>query len=157
MEPGKLPTAPRGDGDTVFSALHREIDRVFSEFNRGFPKLPEFWGGALRPSMDVKDTGTAIEVSVELPGLSEKDVDVSVTERVLTVSGEKKSEKERKEADYHMMERSYGKFSRSVTLPFAPDAGKVEAKFTSGVLTVTVAKPPEAKSAVKKIAVKAGG
>lgn len=157
MEPVKLPTPARGDGDNIFSALHREIDRVFSEFNRGFPKLPEFWGGTLRPSMDVKDTGTAIEVSVELPGLTEKDVDVSVTERVLTVSGEKKSEKERKEDDYHVMERSYGKFSRSVTLPFAPDEKKVEAKFANGVLTVTVAKPPEATSAVKKIKVKAGG
>ncbi len=157
MEPGKLTTPARSDGDNMFSALHREIDRVFSDFNRGFPKLPEFWGGALRPSMDVKDTGAAIEVSVELPGLSEKDVDVSVAERVLTVSGEKKSQTERKDVDYHMMERSYGKFSRSVTLPFAPDAGKIEAKFANGVLTVTVAKPPEAKSTVKKIAVKAGG
>ena len=157
MEPGKLPTPAKGAGDNMFSALHREIDRVFSEFNRGFPKLPELWGGALKPSMDVKDTDTAIEVSVELPGLSEKDVDVSVTERVLTVSGEKKSETERKDENYHVMERSYGKFSRSVTLPFAPDAKKVEAKFANGVLTVTVAKPPEAKSAAKKITVKAAG
>ncbi len=157
MEPGKLPTRTGGDGNGMFSALHREIDRVFTDFTRGFPMLSEHWTGALRPSMDVKDTGDAVEVSVELPGLSEKDVDVSVTDRVLTVSGEKKSEKERDEDDYHVMERSYGKFSRSVTLPFAPDAGKVDAKFASGVLTVTVAKPPEAKAAAKKITVKAAG
>jgi HSP20 family protein len=156
MELGKLPTLTRGDGDGMFTALHREIDRVFSDFTRGFPKLPEPWGGALRPSMDVKDAGASLEITLELPGLREKDVDVSVTDRVLTVSGEKKSEAERKEADYHVMERSYGKFARSLTLPFAPDARKIEAKFANGVLTISVAKPPEEKSAAKKIAVKGG-
>jgi HSP20 family protein len=135
MEIGKLPTLLPRDDDGVFSDLHREIDRVFSSFSHGFPVLGRAWTGTLRPIMDVKDTAKSIEVSVELPGLAEADVDVSVTDRLLKVSGEKKTEDERKEADYHVMERSYGKFSRSMTLPFAP--------------------PPEEATATKKIEVKA--
>ena len=106
--------------------------------------------------MDVKDTAKAVEVSVELPGLAESDVDVSVTDRLLKISGEKKTEDERKEADYHVMERSYGKFTRSMTLPFAPDPDKIEAKFDKGVLTVSVPKPPEEATGTKKIEVKTG-
>jgi HSP20 family protein len=155
MEIGKFPTLLPRDDDGVFSDLHREIDRVFSSFSHGFPVLGRAWTGTLRPIMDVKDTAKSIEVSVELPGLAEADVDVSVTDRLLKVSGEKKTEDERKEADYHVMERSYGKFSRSMTLPFAPDPEKVEAKFDKGVLTISVPKPPEEATATKKIEVKA--
>ena len=155
MEIGKLPTLLPRDDDGVFSDLHREIDRVFSSFSHGFPVLGRAWTGTLRPIMDVKDTAKAIEVTVELPGLAEADVDVSVTDRLLKISGEKKTEEERKETDYHVMERSYGKFSRSLTLPYAPDPDKVEAKFDRGVLTVSLPKPPEEATATKKIPVKA--
>jgi HSP20 family protein len=149
-------------GGEPFSALHREIDRVFSEFARSMPKLGEpwlgeAWEGALKPSMDVKETDKAVEVTVELPGLSEKDVEVSVSDRVLTISGEKKTEEERKGENYHVMERCYGRFSRSVTLPFEPDSNKVEASFAKGVLTITLPKPPEVAAKSKKIAVKAKG
>jgi HSP20 family protein len=155
MEIGKLPTLLPRDDDGIFSDLHREIDRVFSNFSHGFPGFARTWTGAMRPIMDVKDAGETLEVSVELPGLAESDVDVSVTDRLLKISGEKKSEEERKESDYHVMERSYGKFSRSMTLPFAPEADKISAKFDKGVLTVSVPKPPEEASATKKIEVKA--
>lgn len=148
---------PSLTGREPFSALHREIDRVFNEFTRAMPKLGEAWESALKPSMDVKETDKAVEVTVELPGLSENEVDVSVTDRVLTVSGEKKTEEERKEENYHVMERSYGRFSRSITLPFEPDPAKVEASFSKGVLTITLPKPPEAAAKTRKIAVKAKG
>lgn len=156
MELSKLPTLLPRDDDGVFSDLHREIDRVFSSFYHGFPMLGRAWTGTLRPIMDVKDTAKAFEISVELPGLAEADVDVSVTDRLLKISGEKKTEDERKEADYHVMERSYGKFTRSMTLPFAPDPDKIEAKFDKGVLTVSVPKPPEEATGTKKIEVKTG-
>lgn len=149
-----LPSLMRRNGDVPFFDLHREIDRVFNEFTRGMPKLGEPWEGGLKPDMDVKETDKAIEVSIELPGLSEKEVDVSVTDRLLTVSGEKKTEAERKDEDYHVMERAYGRFSRSVTLPFEPDPRKVEAKFAKGVLTLTVPKSPEVTARTRKIAVK---
>lgn len=145
-----------------FSALQREIDRVFNEFTRamptvGEPWLGEAWEGALKPSMDVKETDKAIEVAVELPGMTEKDVEVSVSDRVLTISGEKKTEEERKEENYHVMERRYGRFSRSFTLPFEPDPKKIEASFSKGVLKVTVEKPAEVAAKTKKIPVKAAG
>ncbi len=105
--------------------------------------------------MDIKDAGKALEVSVELPGLAEADVDVSVTDCLLKISGEKKTEEERKDTDFHVMERSYGKFSRSLTLPYAPDPDKIEAKFDKGVLTISVPKPPEEVTQTKKISVKA--
>jgi len=155
MELGKLPTLLPRDDDGVFTDLHREIDRVFSNFTQGFPRLGAAFGGMLRPSMDVKDAGKTLEVTLELPGMAESDVDVSVTDRMLKVSGEKKTEAERKDTDYHVMERSYGKFSRSLTLPFVPDPKKMEAKFDKGVLTITVAKPPEAAEKTRKIPVKA--
>ena len=79
-----------------------------------------------------------------------------MTDRIVTIRGEKKTEQERKDEDYRVMERSFGKFSRSVTLPFAPDADKVEAKFNKGVLNLTLPKPPEEKSKTRKIAVKTG-
>lgn len=155
MAPRNLPSLFGGDGDAPFSALQREIDRVFNEFTRGMPKLAEPWEGALKPSMDVKETDKAVEVSLELPGLAENEVDVLVSDRVLTVSGEKKTEEERKEDDYRVKERAYGRFSRSITLPFEPDPKKVQAKFAKGVLTVTLPKPPEVAAKSKKIPVKA--
>jgi HSP20 family protein len=155
MEIGKLPTLLPRDDDGMFLDLHREIDRVFSTFSHGFPMLGRAWSSTLRPIMDIKDAGKALEVSVELPGLAEADVDVSVTDRLLKISGEKKTEEERKETDFHVMERSYGKFSRSLTLPYAPDPDKIEAKFDKGVLTISVPKPPEEVTQTKKISVKA--
>ncbi len=105
--------------------------------------------------MDVKDANGQLEVTLELPGLSEKDFEVSIEADRLRVSGEKKSESKRDEDDYRVMERSYGKFSRSVTLPFEPDPDKVKASFEKGVLTLILPKPPEQAKKAKKIAVKA--
>ena len=86
--------------------------------------------------------------------MTEDDIDVSVVDNVLTVKGEKKSETEKKEADYHMVERSYGAFTRSLTLPYEVDASKVDAKFDKGVLKITLPKPAEVKAKTKKIKIK---
>jgi HSP20 family protein len=102
--------------------------------------------------MDVSETEKVIEITAELPGLEEKDVDIRFADGVLTIRGEKKSEKEEKDKDYHLVERRYGSFARSVSLPANTDPAKIKATIENGVLKVTVQKP-EPKVA-KKIDVK---
>lgn len=150
-----LPTV-FGEGERdPFRALQRQIDQVFSEFSRDLPALSWPRNGSMNPSVDVAETDKAIEVTAEMPGVEEKDIKVTLAGDVLTIKGEKKSEKDEKGKDYRLMERSYGMFERSMALPFRAEAGKVEAKFDKGVLKVTVAKPPEAQTALQHIPVKA--
>ena len=109
--------------------------------------------GAPTPSIDVSETDTEMTVDAELPGVEENDIDVTLTDNLLTIRGEKKQEKEEKKKDYRLTERSYGSFSRSMTLPFDADPNKIKAAFKDGVLTITLPKPPEVKAKVKKIAI----
>ena len=97
---------------------------------------------AMAPRVDVSETDTELKIEAELPGIDEKDVEVVLSDGRLTIKGEKKQEKEEKKKDYHMVERSYGSFARSIVLPFEADPDKVKATFAKGVLTVTVPKPP---------------
>jgi HSP20 family protein len=120
---------------------------------RGFG-VPETY--ATGPSIDVRETGKGLEVTAELPGVDEKDVDVTLANGVLMIRGEKKHEREETEEGYHLMERSYGSFSRSIPLPFDVDDKSVSASFDKGVLRITLPKSPEAESHVRKIAVKGG-
>jgi HSP20 family protein len=149
-----LPTEDRND---PFHAFHRDFNRMFEDFGRGW-RLPMLAGREplLAPTIDVSETDDAIEVSAELPGIDERDVNVEVADNMLTIKGEKKVEKEEKEKDYHLMERSYGSFQRTVPLPYEIDADRIAAKFTKGVLTVTMPKPPQAKEKVKKVTVMNG-
>lgn len=127
-----------------FSSLHREIDRLFDDFARGFPALSNFGngnGGKLMPSIDVVETDKEIEITAELPGLEEKDVQINVADNFLTIRGEKKAEKEEKDKDYRIVERSYGAFERTLELPPGVDADAIKAGIAKGVLKVTVPKP----------------
>ena len=148
----------REGGDPLHS-LQREIEHVFDDFHRGF-HLPawirssENGGGALSPRIDVSETNGDIEVTAELPGVDEEDVDIELVDNTLTIGGEKKFEKEEKGKDFHLTERSYGSFKRSIRLPFDADASKATAKFENGVLTVVLPKPPEAKAKTRKIELK---
>jgi HSP20 family protein len=142
------------EGDP-FNAFRREMDRLVDSFGREFGWPAPGQAGAMAPSIDVSETDSEIKVEAELPGVDQKDVEVVVTDNVLTIKGEKKAEKEEKKKDYHLVERSYGGFARSVTLPFAAEPDKAKASFKNGVLTVTLPKPPEMKAKAKKIAVKA--
>lgn len=145
-------------GSDVFSALQKEIDRVFDDFHaRGSWPLHMVPGdnGKVTPRMDVEETDTALLVTAELPGVEEADIDVSLTDDTLTVKGEKKSESEREEKDLRVVERSYGSFERSVRLPCAVKTDEVDAQFKNGVLKITLPKPPEAAAKTKKIAIKA--
>ena len=103
------------------------------------------------PSIDVRETDTDLVVEAELPGMDEKDVSVTLSNDVLTLKGEKKSEREEKKEDYHVMERSYGSFQRSFRLGDTIDPDKVTAAFDKGVLKVTLAKRPEAVKTEKPI------
>jgi HSP20 family protein len=133
-----------------FFSLQREVDQLFDDFTRGWPT-----GGAseLMPSTDVTENDKEIQITAELPGLEEKDVQINVADGVLTIKGEKKAEKEEKDKNYRLVERSYGCFSRSIELPAGVNPDSIKATIAKGVLTVVVPKPAPAQ--VKKIDVKA--
>lgn len=137
-----------------FVSLQREIDRLFENFSRGFPKFTGSNGNIsmLVPSIDVTETDKEIKITAELPGLEEKDVQVNFADGVLTIRGEKKAEKEEKDKNYRLVERSYGAFERSIALPDGVKPEDVKATIAKGVLTVKVPKPAPAQA--KKIEVK---
>jgi len=134
------------------SRLRREMDRLWDDYfgagRRALRPLAEF-----APAVDVKETAEAVVVKAEVPGMDARDINISVTGDVLTIKGEKKSEREEKEQNYHLVERSYGSFSRSLVLPAAVNLDKIEAKYDKGVLTVTCPKKEEVKP--KAIEIKA--
>ena len=138
-----------------FMSLQREIDRLFDDFTRGFPTFASVGNGKsdLLPSMDVTETDKAIEITAELPGLEEKDVQINLADNLLTIRGEKKAEKEEKDKNYRLVERSYGSFERTLQLPDGVNTDAIQASIAKGVLKVTVPKPAPAQS--KKIDVKA--
>jgi len=131
--------------------MRREMDRLWDNITRDHhPSTSEYdWV----PSLDLSDRGDTLVAELEVPGMDPKDLDISVTGDVLTISGEKKREREEKEQNYHLVERSYGKFSRSVRLPSTVDPDRVEASYKDGILTITLDKTEQAK--IKKIEVKA--
>ncbi|NKB16243.1 MAG: Hsp20/alpha crystallin family protein [Sphingomonadales bacterium] len=145
----------------AFEAMRDEMNQLFDRFDRGWLGLPEFLSrgagaGAMRIGLDVKDEGKAIVVEAELPGVDEKDVKVTFSDGVLSVSGEKKQEREEKKDNYYLSERSFGSFSRSVRLPDSVDDSKIDARFDKGVLRITAAKKPEAVKAQRTIEIKKG-
>jgi HSP20 family protein len=125
--------------------LRSEMDRLWDDYfgsgRRGLqPLKPEF-----APAVDVKESAEAIVVKAEVPGMDAKEINIAVTGDILTIKGEKKSEREEKEENYHLLERSYGSFSRAIKLPAAVDLDKIEAKYDQGVLTVTCPKTEAVK------------
>jgi HSP20 family protein len=144
----------RASGPDMFSSLQREIDRVFSDFSRGVPAMPDIGRSAMSFKVNVAETDGAVEVTAEIPGVESKDIDVQLRDGVLTIKGEKKIEKDEKDKDFHVVERSYGMFERSFTVPADVDATKVGASFDKGVLKVTLPKLPAAQAKAQKIEVK---
>jgi len=141
-----------------FENLRREVDRLFEDFDGGLWRSPfrraEAAFGAM-PAVDVTETDKAYEITAELPGMDEKNIDVKFANGVLTIKGEKEDEKEEKQKDYYVRERSYGSFERSFQVPDGVDGDKIEANFKKGVLTLTLPKSAEAQKAEKRITVKA--
>ncbi len=135
-----------------FAAFQRDMGRLIDNSFRG---LGPATNGAslLAPSLDVKETERVIEVAAELPGVDQKEVNVTYVDGVLTIKGEKKAEKEETKSGYRVSERSYGSFLRSLAIDDV-DADKIEANFTNGVLKVTLPKMPATQSKTKTIAIK---
>lgn len=146
----------RRDEDYPFLALQREMNRMFDDFWRGVEVPPSFARAqsAIVPRIDVAETDKEIKVTAELPGIDEKDVEVTLDNNVLTIKGEKKEEKEEKDKNYHLVERSYGAFQRSIPIDADVQGEKVDASFAKGVLTVVLPKSPAEQRKAKKIAVK---
>ena len=155
-----------------FSALRGEFDQLLDRFSRDWPvaspfgrmgipapmrRMREAWDFRA-PAVDFIDKEDSLEVRAELPGMCEKDIDVEVTDSILTISGEKKEEREEGEKGgrYYLSERKYGSFERSIRLPEGTDKDKVAANVKDGVLVVTIPKTPEAREQAKKVEVKAG-
>ena len=134
--------------------LLRDVDRLFEDVLRGFEPSRAANTPAFAPDLDVDETETEVRVTADLPGLEEKNVDVSVESDVLTISGERQAESTREEGGRRYTERSYGKFQRSIPLPENADVEKATASFAKGVLTVTVPKVADAPSKRRKIDVK---
>jgi HSP20 family protein len=148
-----------------FERFRREMDRLFDDFSSGF------WRGSLfdtapsrraeatfrtMPAVDVSETDKAYEITAELPGLDEKNIEVKLANGVLSIKGEKQEEKEEKEKDYYRRERSFGSFERSFQVPDDVEEDKIAASFKNGILSVTLPKSAEAQKQAKKIEVRGG-
>ena len=119
----------------------QEFDRLFSSLFENSGRQVQRWV----PAMDLVEADDHFVLKADLPGLSENDVAIEVQDNVLTISGSREAEHERKEKGWYRLERSYGSFSRSLTLPDGVDADKVEASFDRGVLELRIPKPEERK------------
>ena len=153
---GRDVTVTRDDEINPFLTLHREMNRLFDDVFRGFDLGSPGFGqrpferGMGWPNIEVSETGNEVKVTAELPGLDEKDVDIRLSDGVLVISGEKKTETEDK--DRLFSERAYGRFERRIPLD-GIDEEKVSASFKNGVLLVTLPRSAQAKSNVRRIAI----
>lgn len=140
-------------------ALHREMDRLFEDFWRGGDRpslLSESWAMRdISPRVDETEDDKAFHVKVELPGMDQEDVEVTLSDGLLTIRGEKKQEEEEKGKDFYRKERSFGAFRRTLPVPGEVDESKIEASFKKGVLSIELPKTVEAQKKVKHIDVKA--
>jgi HSP20 family protein len=150
---------------TPFENLRREVDRLFDDFH------PFSWRGSLSralrdvdlpsiewpvaPAVDLTEKDGQYEITAELPGMDEKNVEVKVANGALTIRGEKTEETQEEKKDYHVSERRYGSFQRAFRIPEGVDAEKIEASFSKGLLTVKLPKTAEAVKNEKKIEIKA--
>ena len=149
-----------------FESLRRDVDRLFEEFTMSPFRLPfrrpafdiePFWAPEswmAVPPVDFVERDNGFEVHADLPGMDEKDIEVKVAGGVLTIKGEKHEDKEEKKPDFHLRERRFGSFLRSLRVPEGVDVDKIEATFKKGVLTVTLPKTAEAQKPTKTIEVK---
>ncbi|MGE0230393.1 MAG: Hsp20/alpha crystallin family protein [Flavobacteriaceae bacterium] len=161
--------SPAKENFWSLEGLHQEVDRLFDDFRSANWHLPfrrpsrgmeinwpagSSWQVA--PAMDLIEKDGEYEITAELAGMDEKDIEIKLANNILTIKGEKSEEKKEEQKDYFLSERRYGSFQRSFRLPDGVDADKIEAKFAKGLLTVKLPKSAETKKAEKKIGIKAG-
>lgn len=140
--------------------FHQEVDRLFDQAIRGFDMSPFGFNrtlgqrvsdGMLRPTLDLGATDQTYTISVEVPGVDEKDVKVEIVNDTLTIRGEKKQESEEKDKNYYRIERSYGSFQRVLSLPEDANQDGIAATFKNGILTVTMPRKAAPQAHVKQI------
>jgi HSP20 family protein len=147
-------------GRDPFFSFRQEMDRLFDDFFAPAPAEGRTFAAqaqALTPSIDVDETDAAYTVTAELPGIAEKDIELSLTDNALTLSGEKRSERNEEDGGRRYSERTYGRFSRTIPFEAEIDADKVDATCVNGVLKVTLPKNPKAKDKSRRIEVKTQG
>ena len=141
-----------------FAAMRRQMDDMFEDITGSWRHSKPAANGLMTPRMDVSETDKELRITAELPGVEQKDISVTLTGDVLTIAGEKRTESETKSGDkepmYHRLERSYGSFQRTMSVPYDIDPAKVDAKFKDGVLTVSLPKPAEVQKQSKPIEIK---
>jgi HSP20 family protein len=144
---------------TSYFSLQQDTNRAFENFFRTFETgmmmpFSELSERMFQPRVEVKESSNDVRISVELPGIDDKDLDVSISETYLSIKGEKREEKEANTSGYYRMERTYGSFDRSIPFPCEIDKDKAEATFKRGVLIVTLPKTANSQQRIKKITVK---
>jgi HSP20 family protein len=150
---------PFGGFRRQMETMHREMDRMFEDMTNVPARksfFPQEWARELlMPEIDETEDDKAFHISVELPGMDEKDVDITLSGRMLTIRGEKKADEKEEGKDYYRRERTYGSFRRTLQIPGDVDESKIEASFKKGVLRVELPRTEEAQNKIKHIDVKA--
>jgi HSP20 family protein len=131
--------------------LRERMNRLFEDFFASRGEEQDLLAGSWTPSVDIYETEHEVVLTAELPGMDEKDIDIKVEDNTLTISGERRLEKEIKEENYHRIERAYGSFCRSFTLPNYVDQDKISAEYDNGILKITMPKKPELKPRKVKV------
>lgn len=150
----RVPVPRSESSPDLFGTLQREVNRVFDQM---FGHRALAGADTFAPSLEMKETADAVVVTAELPGLEAGDVELSLEGDLLILSGEKKQDRTEDKAGVHIAERSYGSFRRGIRLPWSADLATARASFDKGVLTVTLARPPEAKAPANRIPIGATG
>ncbi|HOW98883.1 MAG TPA: Hsp20/alpha crystallin family protein [Kiritimatiellia bacterium] len=156
----KEPTALPRETANPFERLHREMNELFDGFLRDFggTALPSLWReraeDRVLPSVEVAETDESVQVTVELPGMDEKDIQVSLDDNALMVKGEKKQEREERKKNYRLSERSYGQFQRVIPLPAGIETDQVKAQFKNGVLNIILPKARSTAAESRRIPVR---
>ncbi len=155
-------TSPEDKSLHPILQLHHEMDRLFANTFRGVGLSPfntDFFtpltsAGFLKPQVDIAATDNEYTITVEVPGVSEKDVSIEIADNNMIIRGEKKQEKEEKDKNYYRIERSYGSFQRLLSMPEDADQDNIKAKFKSGVLTIKMPRKDMPKTNVKRVEIK---
>jgi len=145
------------ENEQPLAAFRKNMEQVFEDFLHASQNFGLFSSPLAKcdfmPQLDVSESETEIQVNAELPGMTDKDIEVSLENNVLNIKGQKKQEQEKKEKNYHYVERQYGSFYRSIPLPAEVEGEKIEAIFKNGILTISLPKV-KSKEQAKKIQVK---
>jgi len=143
-----------------FQSFQKEMSQMLDHLRSGsgLQGTDDFFqdGNTLVPAIDVAETETGLEISADIPGVAEDDLDVSVQGDTLVIKGEKSTDHEEKDKDFHLVERRFGSFRRHIPLGFVPDDGAVDADFTNGVLKLSIKRPADAPTGVQKIKIGKG-